>query len=70
MFIFPSCLSFLSFVSISKNADRVFAHPWKQAMINEMCALQGNEVGNLVSLSLEKFVLVVNGCYNKIIFIQ
>jgi hypothetical protein len=44
-------LSFLSYVSIPKSPAEALSHPkWRQAMIDEMCALQSSGTWELISL--------------------
>ena len=55
-----ACLSSLSSVSIPKTAGEAFAHPgWRQAMVDEMCALQNSGTWDLVPLPPGKSVV---GC--------
>ena len=52
------CLSSLSSVSLPKTAGDAFAHPgWKQAMLDEMSALQSSRTWNLVPLPPGKSVV-------------
>nr|KYP72342.1 Retrovirus-related Pol polyprotein from transposon TNT 1-94 [Cajanus cajan] len=55
-----TCLSSISSVSIPKTVGDALAHPgWRQAMIDELCALQNNGTWDLVPLPLGKYVV---GC--------
>ena len=55
-----ACLSSLSSVSIPKSPGDALSHPgWRQAMIDEMCALQSSGTWELVPLPSGKSVV---GC--------
>ena len=55
-----ACISSLSSVSIPKTVGDALSHPgWKQAMLDEMCALQNSGTWDLVPLPLGKSVV---GC--------
>lgn len=55
-----TCLASLSSISIPKSADEALSHPeWRQAMIDEMCALQSSGTWELVPLPSGKSVV---GC--------
>ena len=55
-----TCLSSLSSVSIPKSPGEALSHPeWRQAMIDEMCALQSSGTWELVPLSTGKSLV---GC--------
>jgi len=57
---FYTCLSYISFVSIPKSVGDDLAHPgWRQAMLDEMNALQNNGTWELVLLPSRKSVV---GC--------
>jgi len=57
---FYTCLSSISFVSIPKSVGDALAHPrWRQAMLDEMNALQNNGTWELVPLPSRKFFV---GC--------
>ncbi|XP_061348750.1 uncharacterized protein LOC133294107 [Gastrolobium bilobum] len=55
-----ACLSSLSSVSVPKTTSEALSHPgWRQAMIDEMCALHGSGTWDLVPLLSGKSVV---GC--------
>jgi len=57
---FYACLSSISSVSIPKFVGDALVHPgWRQAMLDELIALQNNGTSELVSLLSGKFVV---GC--------
>jgi len=57
---FYACLSSISSMSIPKYVGDALAHPsWRQAMLNELSALQSSETWELVSLPSKKSIV---GC--------
>lgn len=56
-----ACLSSLSSVSIPKHVGDALSHPgWRQAMLEEMCALQSSGTRDFTPLPLGKTVV---GCH-------
>jgi len=56
-------VSSISTVSIPKTLHEALSHPgWKQAMIDEMIALESNQTWSLFHLLLENLLLVAGGC--------
>ena len=60
-----ACVSSLSSISIPKTVGDALSHPgWRQALLDEMCALQSNGTWDLTPLPLGKTVVVCSWIFN------